>query len=127
MKEQLLAFMEEHSFDTLDDFRGHSLQFFTTHAELVRLLQTLLVRKRTLPGLVEELKAEIHRRRPAEPEPEPGEGEEPSSVEVVEADTLIQPAVIATAEELDSWLSAIREKLTGLLKSHKRIRIKRRV
>jgi dihydropyrimidine dehydrogenase (NADP+)/dihydropyrimidine dehydrogenase (NAD+) subunit PreA len=37
MKEQLLAFMEKHGFETLDDFRGHSLQYFTTHAELVRL------------------------------------------------------------------------------------------
>ncbi len=37
MKEQLLAFMEKHGFETLDDFRGHSLQYFTTHAELVRM------------------------------------------------------------------------------------------
>ena len=89
----------------------------------VRLLQTLLVRKRTLPGLIEELKAEIHRRRPAEPEP--GDDGEPVAEEVVEADTLIEPTVIATAEELESWLASIRDKLAGLLKSHKRIRIKR--
>ncbi|MDZ4818230.1 MAG: NAD-dependent dihydropyrimidine dehydrogenase subunit PreA [Planctomycetota bacterium] len=37
MCEQLLAFMEQHGFATIDDFRGHSLQYFTTHAELVRL------------------------------------------------------------------------------------------
>ncbi|TWT37801.1 NAD-dependent dihydropyrimidine dehydrogenase subunit PreA [Posidoniimonas corsicana] len=36
MKEQLLAFMERHKFASLDDFRGHSLQYFTTHADLVR-------------------------------------------------------------------------------------------
>jgi len=36
MIEELLAFMEKHNFETLDDFRGHSLQFFTTHADLVR-------------------------------------------------------------------------------------------
>ncbi|TWT77134.1 NAD-dependent dihydropyrimidine dehydrogenase subunit PreA [Posidoniimonas polymericola] len=36
MKEQLLAFMEKHKFDSLNDFRGHSLQYFTTHADLVR-------------------------------------------------------------------------------------------
>ena len=35
MKEELLAFMEKHKFETLDDFKGHSLQFFTTHADLV--------------------------------------------------------------------------------------------
>ncbi len=33
---QLLAFMEKHKFETLDDFKGHSLQFFTTHFDLVR-------------------------------------------------------------------------------------------
>lgn len=37
MKEQLLAFMEKHGFETLEDFKGKSLQYFTTHAELVRL------------------------------------------------------------------------------------------
>lgn len=36
MKEELLAFMQHHGFDSLDDFRGHSLQFFTTHSDLVR-------------------------------------------------------------------------------------------
>lgn len=35
MKDELLAFMEKHEFETLDDFRGHSLQYFTTHADLV--------------------------------------------------------------------------------------------
>ncbi|MDH3718280.1 MAG: NAD-dependent dihydropyrimidine dehydrogenase subunit PreA [Planctomycetota bacterium] len=37
MCEQLEAFMDQHGFQTLDDFKGHSLQFFTTHAELVRI------------------------------------------------------------------------------------------
>jgi dihydroorotate dehydrogenase subfamily 1 len=36
MQEQLLAFMERHKFETLDDFKGHTLQFFTTHADLVK-------------------------------------------------------------------------------------------
>ena len=35
--EGLLAFMEKHKFETLDDFRGYSLDYFTTHAELVRI------------------------------------------------------------------------------------------
>jgi dihydroorotate dehydrogenase subfamily 1 len=35
--DELLAFMEAKGFDTLDDFKGHSLQYFTTHAELVRM------------------------------------------------------------------------------------------
>jgi len=34
--EALLAFMEKHKFETLDDFRGYSLDYFTSHAELVR-------------------------------------------------------------------------------------------
>jgi dihydropyrimidine dehydrogenase (NADP+)/dihydropyrimidine dehydrogenase (NAD+) subunit PreA len=37
MCEQLLAFMEKHRFETLDDFKGKSLDYFTTHAELVRM------------------------------------------------------------------------------------------
>ena len=35
MKEQLLAFMEKHKFERLADFKGHSVQYFTTHADLV--------------------------------------------------------------------------------------------
>ncbi len=37
LNEGLLAFMEKHSFNTLADFKGASLPYFTTHAELVRL------------------------------------------------------------------------------------------
>jgi dihydropyrimidine dehydrogenase (NADP+)/dihydropyrimidine dehydrogenase (NAD+) subunit PreA len=37
MCEQLLAFMERHKFETIADFKGASLPWFTTHAELVRL------------------------------------------------------------------------------------------
>ena len=36
MQDELLAFMDKHKFDTLDDFKGHSLQYFTTHADLVK-------------------------------------------------------------------------------------------
>jgi dihydropyrimidine dehydrogenase (NADP+)/dihydropyrimidine dehydrogenase (NAD+) subunit PreA len=32
----LLKFMEKHKFDRLEDFRGHSLQYFTTHFDLVK-------------------------------------------------------------------------------------------
>lgn len=35
--DELLEFMESKGFETLDDFKGHSLQYFTTHAELVRM------------------------------------------------------------------------------------------
>lgn len=33
--EQLSAFMDKHGFNTIEDFRGRSLQYFTTHAALV--------------------------------------------------------------------------------------------
>ncbi|HEY0943632.1 MAG TPA: NAD-dependent dihydropyrimidine dehydrogenase subunit PreA [Opitutaceae bacterium] len=36
MCEQLLAFMAKHKFETLADFKGKSLDYFTTHADLVR-------------------------------------------------------------------------------------------
>lgn len=36
MGEQLLAFMEKHKFETLADFKGKSLDYFTTHADLVK-------------------------------------------------------------------------------------------
>src|SRR5262249_40010909 len=32
----LLKFMEKHGFNSLDDFRGKSLQFMTTHHDLVQ-------------------------------------------------------------------------------------------
>lgn len=34
--DELLAFMDKHKFERLEDFKGHSLQFFTTHFDLVR-------------------------------------------------------------------------------------------
>ena len=35
--EELLAFMEKHRFESISDFKGKSLPWFTTHAELVRM------------------------------------------------------------------------------------------
>jgi dihydropyrimidine dehydrogenase (NADP+)/dihydropyrimidine dehydrogenase (NAD+) subunit PreA len=36
LRDGLTAFMDRHGFATIENFRGHSLRFFTTHAELVR-------------------------------------------------------------------------------------------
>ncbi|MDX1945461.1 MAG: NAD-dependent dihydropyrimidine dehydrogenase subunit PreA [Pirellulaceae bacterium] len=36
MLDELAEFMDRHQFQTLADFRGHSLQYFTTHHDLVR-------------------------------------------------------------------------------------------
>jgi len=33
---ELDAFMDRHGFNTIEDFRGHSLQYFTSHADLVQ-------------------------------------------------------------------------------------------
>lgn len=37
MCDELLAFMEKQGFETIADFKGKSLPYFTTHAELVRM------------------------------------------------------------------------------------------
>ncbi len=36
LNEQLGAFMEKHGFNSIEDFRGQSLRYFTTHADLVK-------------------------------------------------------------------------------------------
>jgi dihydropyrimidine dehydrogenase (NADP+)/dihydropyrimidine dehydrogenase (NAD+) subunit PreA len=36
MKDEMLAFMAKHRFETIADFKGRSLQYFTTHADLVQ-------------------------------------------------------------------------------------------
>ncbi|MDX2080853.1 MAG: NAD-dependent dihydropyrimidine dehydrogenase subunit PreA [Terrimicrobiaceae bacterium] len=36
LQDELLAFMDKHQFATLEDFKGKSLEYFTTHADLVR-------------------------------------------------------------------------------------------
>ena len=36
MCDELLAFMANHGFETLADFKGKSLDYFTTHADLVQ-------------------------------------------------------------------------------------------
>jgi len=35
MCQQLEAFMDRHGFETIEDFRGHALQYFSSHADLV--------------------------------------------------------------------------------------------
>lgn len=43
--DRLSAFMDQHGFARLDDFRGHSLQYVTSHADLVRRQQTARSRR----------------------------------------------------------------------------------
>ena len=51
----LETFMEKHNFNTIEDFRGHSLQYFTTHAELVRRQREVKAREKAQrEGIVTE-------------------------------------------------------------------------
>lgn len=51
----LQAFMEQHNFKTLDDFRGASLPYFTTHHELVRMQREALeAKKKARVGLAKD-------------------------------------------------------------------------
>lgn len=36
MCDELSSFMDKHGFETIEEFRGHSLQYFTTHTDLVQ-------------------------------------------------------------------------------------------
>lgn len=46
MIEELSGFMDEHGFKSIDEFRGHSLQFFRTHAELVEIQAAARAKKK---------------------------------------------------------------------------------
>jgi len=48
MCDELLAFMEKHKFETLADFKGKSLDYFTTHAELVRMQKERKAREKAV-------------------------------------------------------------------------------
>uniref|UniRef100_A0A7C4RIV7 Uncharacterized protein n=1 Tax=Desulfatirhabdium butyrativorans TaxID=340467 RepID=A0A7C4RIV7_9BACT len=65
------------------------------------------------------------RRRPAEDSGQEGveEVREPEAETVVEAKTLMEPAVISTAADLDSWLAGVLDKLVRLLKAGKRLKV----
>ncbi|HVZ94722.1 MAG TPA: NAD-dependent dihydropyrimidine dehydrogenase subunit PreA [Phycisphaerales bacterium] len=51
----LMAFMDKHKFETIDQFRGHSLQYFTTHADLVhRQAEAKAAEKAKRDGMVKK-------------------------------------------------------------------------
>ena len=43
---ELQGFMQQHGFESIADFRGASLPYFTTHMELVRMQKEALAAKR---------------------------------------------------------------------------------
>src|SRR5690606_24962013 len=46
----LEAFMDEHGFETIEDFRGRSLAYFTTHADLVARQAAARARREAAAG-----------------------------------------------------------------------------
>jgi hypothetical protein len=55
MCDSLLAFMEQHGFDSIDDFHGASLPYFSTHADLVdRQAKAKAEAKARREGMVEK-------------------------------------------------------------------------
>jgi dihydropyrimidine dehydrogenase (NADP+)/dihydropyrimidine dehydrogenase (NAD+) subunit PreA len=49
MCDELLAFMAKHKFEKLSDFKGKSLDYFTTHADLVKRQQARKAAQKTAP------------------------------------------------------------------------------
>ena len=43
--------MREHDFNSIEEFRGHSLPYFTTHTELVRMQREAIAAKKKRVGL----------------------------------------------------------------------------
>ncbi|MBL4592147.1 MAG: NAD-dependent dihydropyrimidine dehydrogenase subunit PreA, partial [Phycisphaerales bacterium] len=53
MCDELSAFMDKHGFESIEDFRGHSLKYFTTHADLVkRQAEAKAAKKATREGMI---------------------------------------------------------------------------
>jgi hypothetical protein len=92
----------------------------------IRSLQVLLVRRTALAGHTGELHREVKRRVPPVPEPERiTETEDEYAAEfVLDAATLLTPTVIRTSQDLEGWLTALREKIAAFLKEKKFVRIK---
>ena len=49
------GFMQQHGFDSIEQFRGASLPYFTTHAELVRMQrEAIQLKKQRKAGLAKD-------------------------------------------------------------------------
>ena len=92
----------------------------------IRSLQVLLVRRAALAGHTGELRREVNRRVPPVPESAGiTKTEDEYAVELVlDAATLLTPTVIRTSQDLEGWLTALREKIAAFLKEKKFVRIK---
>jgi dihydropyrimidine dehydrogenase (NADP+)/dihydropyrimidine dehydrogenase (NAD+) subunit PreA len=56
MQDELAAFMDAHKFASITDFKGHSLQYFTTHHDLVA--RQAAARRKAAPQAGQPIKAD---------------------------------------------------------------------
>ena len=86
-------------------------------------LRLLLTRRTGLAALVEILKHEVNQRVPEEqPAPEEQPTDDTPSVIRITARDLAPPSSIKTAEDLNTWLTELRERLQVLLSEYNEIR-----
>ena len=85
--------------------------------------RTLLVRFRSLPGLLAELESEVTRRRPVEKplDEEPGP-DDLAPVEAIPVRQIIPSQTIASEEELEAWLNSLRALIAERLAAGKQVR-----
>jgi hypothetical protein len=86
-------------------------------------LRLLLTRRTGLAAFMETLKREVKQRAPEDQhEPEEHAGGAPPAVIRITARDLAPPSSIKTAEDLDTWLTELRERLQVLLSEYSEIR-----
>jgi hypothetical protein len=96
-----------------------TLPLQATGKDPISELKVLLLRRSVLPGLQNQLEAEIARRVPV---PASDDQIEPEVEQVKFAS--LQPAALITNEaELDEWLKQLRAKLTAMLRARKHLKI----
>lgn len=86
--------------------------------------RTLLVRFRSLPGLLAELEREVTRRRPVEKplDEEPGP-DDVAPVEAIPVQQIIPSQTIASEEELEAWLDSLRALIVERLAAGKQVKL----
>jgi hypothetical protein len=103
-------------------FESDSLPTAPTERREVIDFRRLLAREAGLTALRAEAAEEVRRRVP--PPPISPEMEAESREEIFDLNELVPPNVIATVADLDSWLSLIRDRLEGLLRRGRKVRLR---
>jgi hypothetical protein len=86
-------------------------------------LRLLLTRRMGLAGLMDTLSHEVQQRVPEEQPEEESSEEESEKIVNISSKQLVEPVTI-TAENLDEWISDLRERLVTLLSEYKEIHFK---